>query len=274
MKFYLIIVTGILFIVPCGLGAQDAKPVIRIRSFVIEGLGPDEGQIIESLLQSYVNALGVLVPAEGDSAQASARGGREPDYTLSGRITLEQDNRVLVLEISRPRTNETAQYTSVHRTTGELVLKVRSIVESVFSGPSDPAHLRERPVETLTGGKITGTWKGDAGIEVVHLQPGGRGFAILSSGVRMDLRYSIENNILQVVQSSSNTERFYHPVPYNVARELVRAAEPMRWELALYDNGASLRGVKVATAVRYEGDRVLEFLPSTAREAEWTRSSP
>jgi hypothetical protein len=110
-------------------------------------------------------------------------------------------------------------------------------------------------------------------VELVRLQRGGAGIAILSSGAQMALEYTIEDNTLKVTQRSPNTERFYHPLPYGVAKQLAAQAEPMRWELLLYEGGTSLRGIKTATAVRYERDTIIELLPASAREAEWVKAS-
>lgn len=245
------------------LRAQDVKPVVSIHGLTAEGLGAEEGRIIETLIASYVSALDLVISEDAETDQNS-------DYTLSGRIALERDNRILTLEIRKKQTGETNSYTSVYKNTGEMVLALRSMIESAFTGRRETAP--EEAAELLAEGKIAGTWRGDAGIEVIRLQQGGKGFAIFSSGARMELRYVIENNTLRVSQSSPNAEWFYHPVPYGVAKALVISAEPMRWELALYRKGTVLRGIKITTAVRYERDEVLELLPGSAREAEWIRS--
>jgi hypothetical protein len=145
------------------------------------------------------------------------------------------------------------------------------MVESVFTGT--PAAGPPTGAARLTENGVIGTWRGDTGSELIRLRQRGRGVAFFSSGAQMDLIYTIEDNTLRVSQSSPNTERYYHPVPYAVARRLVTEAEPMRWELLLDEGGNILRGMKIATAVRYEGNTVLELLPGSARDAEWTRSS-
>jgi hypothetical protein len=256
---------------PAFLAAEDEKPIVQVSPFIIEGLRSEEGRIIESLIYSYISAIGeVYDPSDlANEAAMASEGGQIPDYTFSASVIQDRDSRILVLEIGRPRTGEVNTFTSMHRTTGDMVLKVRSIVESAFSGESGPVRTAE--AERLTGGGISGTWRGDAGIEMVRLQRDGRGTAIFSSGAQMSLQYSVENNRLTVVQSSQNTERFYHPIPYAVARELAAEADPMRWELWLFENGTVLKGIRVATGVRYEGNKVLEILPGTAREAEWTK---
>jgi hypothetical protein len=265
------------------LGAQEEKPRVKIIPFTVHGLGTEEARIIESLIWSYIAALGdasfssergelfSFDPPEGEDPVLPVNDGRSPDYTLSGSITLERDSRILMLEIGEQATGEITYYTSAHKTTSELVLKIRSLIESAFSlNPGGPVRAEEP--ELLTEGGIAGTWRGDTGIEIIRLRRGGRGTAIFSSGAQMELSYSIDQNTLRVTQSSPNTERYYHPVPYGVAKQLVSDAEPMRWELLLYHQGTSLRGIKIATAVRYEGNTILELLPASAREAEWTRT--
>jgi hypothetical protein len=87
----------------------------------------------------------------------------------------------------------------------------------------------------------------------------------------MMLSYFIDDDTLTVVQTSPNVDRFYHPVPLNIAKELVEVAEPMTWEMKLYNNGTDLKGTKKGTAVEYTEDAVKAFLFGTIRDAEWTR---
>jgi hypothetical protein len=264
-----------LFLMLCSfrIGAEEAKPVIRFIPFTIEGLGQEEAQFILALIQSYVTDIGDVVyyygvtldDPETDMPQA-------PDFTLSGSITVDQDSRVLALKIIKNETGETVYHTSVHKTTTDLTLRARSLVETAFSTGFDGTFHENIPREIITEAGILGTWRGDAGVEIVRLQRGGRGIAILSSGAQMNLVYGIEDNTLRVTQISPNTERFYHPMPFEIARELRFRAEPWQYELSLYNGGTVLRGVKTFTAVRYEGNRIVELIPGSIRNAEWTRS--
>ncbi|MDR0388662.1 MAG: hypothetical protein LBH73_01170, partial [Spirochaetaceae bacterium] len=166
------------------------------------------------------------------------------------------------------------QFTSTHKTTSELALNTRSLVQLAMDS-SRPGESEERAEaensEPLSENLILGRWRGDAGIEMIRLQSEGRGLAIFSSGAQMNLRYEIRDNTLYVVQSSPNAERYYHPVPYGIARQLVALAEPMSWEFRLFGNGTALRGQKTATAVEYSGDTITNLYQERARPAEWTK---
>jgi hypothetical protein len=266
--------------------ADDSKPVIKLMPFTSQGIGIEEARFIESLIQSYITDIGevILYFDTSVSALSPLNSAEEPvlmgmdyvhppDYILSGSINIDQDNRVLALEIQKTQTGETSLYVSVHKTTSELALKARSLVETVFTAPVEAATPNEAPPEAASEGKLLGTWRGDTGVELVRLQRNGIGMAILSSGAQMNLSYSIEGDAIRVIQTSPNTERFYHPLPFSIARELAAYAEPTMWVFSLYDNGTALRGIKTATSVRYEGNTILEILPNTIKEAEWIKSS-
>jgi hypothetical protein len=256
---------------------SQEKPLIKFNPLFIEGIGQEESLFIESLIQSYLSDIGILADP-GDDAYSgetetadSAR--RLPDYTINGSIHLERDGCVFLLEISNIRTDETYSVSSVYKSTGELALKARSILETAFSpGGKGPEKKPETLPEHMTENLIAGTWKGETGIEIIRLRHGGQGVAIFSSGAQMLLSYTIEDNTLKIWQISPNSERFYHPLPFNVAKQLAAGAEPMSWELSLYANGTVLGGLKLATGVRLNQGEVVELLPGgDVREVIWTK---
>ncbi|MDR3122893.1 MAG: hypothetical protein LBU16_03830 [Treponema sp.] len=264
------------------LGADDSDPVIELTPFVIDGLGHEEAGFITALIQSYLADIGEVAPRSDPAPEEPGRtdkramtveAERKPDFILSGSITVDQDNRILALKMVKTETGQTVYHTSSHKTTTDLTLKVRSLVEAVFSAGLNGRFNEEVPQEIITEGKIAGTWRGDSGVELVRLQRGGTGIAILSSGAQMHLAYRIENNTLKVFQISENTERFYHPMPLAIARELSVRAEPWQYELFLYEGGTALRGIKIFTDAVYDDARIMKLLPGAVREAEWTKSS-
>jgi hypothetical protein len=316
------------------LFGQGEKPVIRVESFFFEGLRAEEERIIETLFQSYLSTMGTLVYSPKEEASPLSPEEepvpllQEPlahDFTFSSMVALEQKDLILKITVGYPKTNESISYSASYKSTGELLLNARVIVESALvlrtalNSPAIPpaagvrqettarqrgsllegslregslreGSLGEEPAPGYTGPaeeffppdplsvpvhlteqSIAGSWRGDPGIKLVRLQRGGRGIAVFSSGAQMNLVYAIEDNTLKITQNSPNTERYYHPVPYEVAKRLKTEAAPMYWQFMLYNSGSVLRGFKVATAVRYQGETVLELLHNSARDAEWTR---
>ncbi|MDR1565748.1 MAG: hypothetical protein LBS48_00505 [Treponema sp.] len=276
------------FFFPFLVHSQEAKPVIRFSPFYTKGIGIEEIRFVESLVQSYLSDFGDVVnyfdnslpPAGSENSSLPASWTRAPDYVASGSIYMEPDGRIFTLEIHNTLTGETVSSTTVHRTASDLALKARSLVESIFNLPVQTARVRDGTdtggpganPEPITEKDITGTWRGESGVEMIRLQQGGRGIAFFSSGAQMNLTYTIENNMLKVRQNSPNTERYYYPLPYGVARQLTAEAGPMTWELYLYSGGAHLRGVKISTEAKVEGNLLVDLLPGSSRETEWTRA--
>jgi hypothetical protein len=265
------------------LNPEEAKPVIKLNPLFIEGIGIEESRLIESLIQSYLSDIGEVInyfdatlspdPFRAAGEDALNSWTRIPDYTVTGTIHLDRDSRIFLLELSNTKTGETHSFTSIYKTTGELALKARSILESAFAaGGNEEEKNRDTDPEPLSETNIVGTWRGETGIEMIRLQRGGRGVAVFSSGAQMVLSYAIENNTLRIWQISPNSERFYYPLPYDAAQALAAGAEPMTWELSLYRGGTVLRGVKISTGLQFEGNQVANLLPGgDVRKVEWVK---
>jgi hypothetical protein len=268
-------------LLPLLLKAEENKPVIKLNPLFIEGIGIEESRLIESLIQSYLSDIGEVIHYLDGSLSPGGRAGdsgllsRIPDYTVTGAIHLDRDSRIFSLELYNVKTGETHSFTSIYKTTGDLALKARSILESAFAaGGQEEETYRKTYPEPMTENLIVGTWRGETGIEMIRLQRGGRGVAVFSSGVQMVLSYVINDNVLRIWQISPNSERFYYPLPYDTAKELAAGAEPMAWELSLYSRGTVLGGLKIATGVQLEGNRVVKLLPGgDIREVEWTKGT-
>ena len=276
-----------LFLICLFASAQEARPVIRFTPFVCKGIGSEEIRFIESLIQSYISDVGELVyypdnvrPEASLSVDGLFGWYRSPDFVLSGSIILEGRTRIFTLEILNTRTNEIASSTTAHKTPGDLALRARTLVENIYK----PARAIREPIvineaetegpEPITEDGIVGTWRGEPGIEMIRLKEGGSGIAFFSSGVRMDLAYTISNNTIRISQISPNTERFYYPHPPEIARQLSLKAAPMRWELQLHSGGTRLKGVKIATELKTTENGVAVLSQEIGRDTVWVRLGP
>jgi hypothetical protein len=256
------------------------EEVVQFLPLSVNSVSDAEGRIIEALIVSYISEMdGIIVyPSETTSMETPASAEEAPDthrpadYTLSGSLSLEDGATILRIDVDKNASGEHYLYTSAHKTTSSLALKIRSIVEDVWAQLNAENRVLNEPLrETIVESSIHGIWRGDGGVEMLRFLPNGRGMAVFSSGVNMNLSYTIENNTLKVAQTSLNYARYYHPLPLPVAEELVKAAEPMKWEMYLYDNGTQLKGVRIETAVQFEGENVFRFIPGAIKQAEWSK---
>jgi len=254
--------------------AQEAKPLILLNDFSTPGVSAEESRLIQDLFVSYLSEMGVLISNLAQPPEPVTRGPRPVDYSISGSIQPEQDGYVFLVEITNARTGETHSASSAHKSTGELALNVRSIMETAFAEIMDPKKTEQFSSEIISESRIIGTWKGEPGITMINLQRGGRGVAFFASGAQMVLSYTIVENTLKIRQESPNSERFYSPLPLYAAIYLAKGAEPMVWELSLFQQGTVLSGIRQSTAVRMEYGQLGELVHGgDLREVSWTKAS-
>jgi hypothetical protein len=224
---------------------------------------------------SSSGASGTVPPMSSLDVPSVAPALRPPDYIVSGKIGMKNGMRTLSITMTNAKTGEKVTKNSTHRSASEMALKARSIVEGLIppEEKQKTVKLADAVPEPFSGSNFSGVWKGGTdGFEQVRFFPGGNAMAVLSSGASMKLSYHIDNNTLEVTQTSPNYARFYHPLPLSVAQQLALHAEPMRWEFSLYDNGNVLRGIKIQTAVVYDGDKVLQYKKGSVSQTEWRRT--
>jgi hypothetical protein len=87
----------------------------------------------------------------------------------------------------------------------------------------------------------------------------------------MSLKFTIEDNILKIIQNSPNRERYYQGQPYDIVRELTQKAQPLYFELKLFDNGLTLRGKRIETTATTGSNGVIQLTHNTERATEWKR---
>ncbi|AEJ19443.1 TP0183 family DNA metabolism protein [Gracilinema caldarium] len=276
------------------LSAQQKQPVLTILPFTAVQDLQDECLQLEKLVQSYITELNLfrltaiqdrdrilleweyaINNAFTDITETQKLGSLlSADYLLQGTLGILGNGYVLTLEVIKVKTGEKISFSSIEPTVDMLSANLKILLLKTLMQQPDTIKNKENEVQKVIESEteILGTWRGDKGIELVRLFSGGTGQAILTSGARMDLKYSIHNGNLIVYQISQNTERYYHPLPYKVALQLVALAKPMRWIFTELTNTSVLRGKKISTAVRYDQDQILEVIHDTERDAEWVRT--
>jgi len=269
------------------LWAQAQQPVLAVLPFSSPNDLQNEALQIEKLVQSYITELHLfrlVATADRDKilsewefsvneTLSDATNTRQlgnllsADFLLQGTLGTLGNNYVMTLEVLKTKTGEKVSFSSIEPSVDMLSSNLKTLLAKTFMQQNTEIQ------KTIDSEKdILGTWRGDKGIEIVRLFPGGTGQAIFTSGARMDLKYTIESGNLVIYQVSANTERYYHPLPYKVARQLVFLAKPMRWIFTDLINNTILQGKKISTAARYEADQLLEVIHDTERDAEWVRT--
>lgn len=252
------------------LFADEQKVVVLIHPLERENVEIEESSFIESLLYSYISAMSDIEVLLEVNEQA----GNSVDYELFGGLNNDGLNTIITLNVKNLKTNEIVSYASAHKNSSEMVLKLRSIVQTLFHEPASfPANSDASPVaaEDITLNSVVGLWRADGGIEMVNFQRDGTTIAFFSSGERMSLKFTIEGNVLKIIQNSPNRERYYQGQSYDIIRELTQKAQPLYFELQLFDNGLTLRGKRIETTATAGSNGRIQLTHNTEHTAEWKR---
>jgi hypothetical protein len=252
------------------LCADDWKVIVLVHPLERENIEIEESSFVESLLYSYISAMSdIEVLLEENQSEHNV------DYELFGSLNNDGDSTVITLNVKNLATGEIVAYTSAHKNSSEMVLKLRSIVQTLFHEPAATAsaNVPSSPAaaEDITLNAIVGLWRSDGGIEMVNFQRDGTTIAFFSSGERMILKFTIEDNVLKVIQNSPNRERYYQGLPYDVVRELTQKAQPLYFELQLFDSGLSLRGKRIETTAKTGPNGEIQLTHNTEHATEWKR---
>ena len=99
---------------------------------------------------------------------------------------------------------------------------------------------------------------------------GGRGVAVLSSGVSMPLDLLLSDGILVVRQKGPSSIRQFIDLPDPVAKQAVSAAPPLEWYLMVSSDQKTLGGTKKTVLIKNDGKNILS-MENLSLDVLWTR---
>lgn len=115
---------------------------------------------------------------------------------------------------------------------------------------------------------LSGTWKGEDGLNKVVIMRGGRGFVIFSNGASMNISIRLDegggNQKITIVQNQRSNASFFPQLSRQLALEEAVNADPIEWNLQATDSN-TLKGQK-RTLIEETGQVSYGNIPVT-----WTR---
>jgi hypothetical protein len=298
VPFLSLFVFSALAVLPAAGATADSPRVLRIASFGGDAVLPGEATALQNLATSYVMELKMfrvidtagqelaLHEAEtaiqlGDHKELSPL---SADYILSASANKAGGLIIFTMDVTKVGTGEKKTVSDSFSSVNDLILSVKRLTRSLFerqdaqtaqsqSSPDVDVSRQAHGVNPAPSLAIAaGTWKGDKSIDRVTLLPDGRGYAVLSSGKRMELKAKIEGQNLVIVQNQPNSPDFYRPsLDLKAARIVAQGARPWRWVLSLSLDGKSLQGVKESVFVTVDAKGAVTLDNNYVREALWTR---
>lgn len=293
-----------------GVGSSEASMLERlVVSYIVE---TRSFRVVDAQGQDRALAETEAALSRGETVSAALP--LSADFIVNGSIGKIGDLFVLSLEVTRVSDGIMVSVSDTAESISDIVLRAREstrrlfgvestsgqpLVEPASASAATTAEAAAIPASTApaaasqakpdraeatqaaadfigqpTVSDVSGTWKGDKGLETVRVFPNGAGLAVLSGGGTLKLRVTIDGDRVIVAQDQANDAALYKAgsITYATAKAIAERARPMRWVFRLESGRDLLSGIKESVAVSYSGDELLVD-NDYVREASWTRIS-
>ncbi len=186
------------------------------------------------------------------------------DYVFTGKLLGLKDGIKLELILIDSSNDVTRTIHKVYRNSNLILLDSRVLVSSLFDMSlnlvSSDKGLKNKIAEKIDKeflpitdlANLSGTWKGDKGVERIEIMRGGRAMAVLSSGVLIRLSISIDAGYLYVKQLSAPLARQFMGLPDAVAKKTARLGKTPTWRLKISQDNKTLSGIKTDIQVIHD----------------------
>jgi hypothetical protein len=272
-----------------GIGAQ-VLPSVAAYGLSSNDVGENVSRTVNDLVFSFVKELKSyrIIDLRNEPPPRDLAVPEGADYIFYGSLVSQSDGTKLELVLKGGPQRVTRLISRIYENSNIILLESRMLVRDLFDtsvalpDAELPKARQEGAVVTDTTrdspslGPVTdldslaGSWRGESGVEKVLILRGGRGVAVLSSGVSIPLELYLSNGTLVVRQKGPSNLRQFIDLPDPVARQAVSAAPPLEWYLMESQDQKTLGGTKKTVFIKNDGKNILT-MESVSIEVVWSR---
>lgn len=280
----------ILALAGLSLAAPQSLPVVAAYSLSSDNANDTLSRTVNDLVFSFIRELRTyrMVDMRSESLPADLRVPDGTDYLFYGSLKEQPDGIRLELVLKGGPDSVTRMISRVYENSNRILLESRMLVRTLFDQsvplpdpsanqeipPPETADSSAVPTDTLIAVRNTdslaGSWRGEEGLEKIMLLRGGRGVAVLSTGISISLDLSIAGDDLVIRQKGSINPRQFADLPDAVARQASVIAPPLEWRFRVSADQKKLSGTKKTVMIRHDGQNILSMDPVTV-DISWNR---
>ena len=296
----------LLLLVPLiALPAQEL-PTVAAYSLTADDVGEHVWRTVNDLVFSFIRELRTyrIIDMRSEILPRDIRVPDGTDYIFYGYLLSQPDGIKLELVLKGGPYGITRQISRVYENSNRILLESRMLVRDLFDqsvslpdpdiGPaagsgalSQSGSLSENATQDGPSGEaltatdrtlvpvssldsLAGSWRGESGIDKVMILRGGRGVAVLSSGVSISLEIFLSGNDLVVRQKGLASPRQFIDLPDPVARQAANIAPPLEWIFRVTRDQSALVGTKKTVIIRNDGKNIIS-MESAVLDVTWSR---
>lgn len=277
------------------LGAQNL-PSVASYSLTSADVGENVTRTVNDLVFSFIRELRTyrIVDLRSDTLPSDLRVPDGTDYIFYGTLTGVSDGIKLELTLKGGPFAITRLISRVYENSNRILLESRMLVRDLFDQSvalPDPAEVpssgdgpgttagssgqaavpdASQLVSVRSLDSLAGSWRGEEGIEKVMLLRGGRGVAILTSGISISLELYLSSGDLVIRQKGLANPRQFIELSDSVAKQAAVIAPPLEWRFLITADQKTLQGIKKTVNVKNDGKNILT-MEGIVLETRWVR---
>ena len=203
------------------------------------------------------------------------------DYVFAGKITGLENGIQLELMLKNSSDKITRRISKIYQSVNLILLDSRVLVSDIFDksvnlsvtyNPEDSDSKENSEVEEVKNIDIlSGSWQGEEGLERVELMRGGRGIALLSSGITILLQVRIHEGYLTINQSGKPMPRQFINLPDEIAKKAAEMGKTPSWKFLVSADNKILVGEKTDIEIIYHGNTLVS-VNEVIKKVRWIKN--
>ncbi|UTC82409.1 TP0183 family DNA metabolism protein [Treponema denticola] len=203
------------------------------------------------------------------------------DYVFAGKITGLENGIQLELMLKNSSDKITRRISKIYQSVNLILLDSRVLVSDIFDksvnlsvtyNPEDSDPKEDAEVEEVKNIDIlSGSWQGEEGLERVELMRGGRGIALLSSGITILLQIRVHEGYLTINQSGKPLPRQFINLPDEIAKKAAEMGKTPSWKFLVSADNKILVGEKTDIEIVYHGNTLVS-VNEVIKKVRWIKN--
>ena len=259
-----------------------ANPTVGVFKLESKNVTEQTAVTISNAIFSFVKELKKYDIVDMRSTPVSETDARQRfDYVFAGKITGLENGIQLELMLKNASDDITRRISKIYQSVNLILLDSRVLVSDIFdksvnlsvtynletSVPKEDVEAAEvKNIDILSG-----SWQGEEGLERVEIMRGGRGIALLSSGITILLQIKVAEGFLTVNQSGKPLPRQFINLPDEIAKKAAEAGKTPSWKFLVSADNKILIGEKIDIEIVYHGDNLVS-VNEVVKKVRWIKN--
>ena len=259
-----------------------ASPTVGVFKLESKNITEQTTATISNAIFSFVKELKKYDIVEMRSTPVTETDAQQRfDYVFAGKITGLENGIQLELMLKNSSDKITRRISKIYQSVNLILLDSRVLVSDIFDksvnlsvtyNPEDSDSKENSEVEEVKNIDIlSGSWQGEEGLERVELMRGGRGIALLSSGITILLQIRIHEGYLTINQSGKPMPRQFINLPDEIAKKAAEMGKTPSWKFLVSADNKILVGEKTDIEIVYHGNTLVS-VNEVIKKVRWIKN--